>query len=607
MSFTLEVVIIGIYLLFLLGVGVSFRRFNQDSSDYFRAGAKGTWWLVGSSIFMSAISSYTFVGNGAAIYQSGWSPLVIYVANTLVLLVSFLFLAAWFRQMRAVTFGEIVRERFGPRTEQFIAYLFVINSIAWSAVQLYGLSVFASLLVDGISRQAVIIGVGVIVVAYSTVGGNWAVMANDFVQSLIMIPITILLAVLCFVATGGWTGFQELIAGNADIARDFKLINEASDFPAGQYGLWWIAAVFVGQTLGQMNMTQGAIRYFSAKDGKEARKAAMLAGILMGAGCLIWFIPPMVGRLLFEDLILATHEDPRRAAELAYAVTAQQLLPLGLMGVMVVAMFAATISSMDTGINRNAALIVRDIIPAALRVLKLRAIPRTAEILVSRIVSVAMGTVVITIAFYYSRLEGTDLFQIALNVVTLIMIPTSVPMLLAIFIKRTAAWAAMLSMFMGFLPSLIDWLIVTNWTYQERTFWVTGAAILGYLISIPFYRHASTEYKNRVEGFAKKMRTPVDFEQEVGVNLDWVQMRMIGRYAMILGLFLSLLLVVPNPLWGRLACLFVSGSVLAVGTFMLLRSHHLERKQTEEEGLALGDSLPPEDPPVPKKNHDTMR
>lgn len=584
MEFSLEIVIIGAYLLFLLGVGFSFRRFNNDSSDYFRAGAKGTWWLVGSSIFMSGISSFTFVGNGAAIYQSGWSPLVIYLANTLVLFISFLFLAAWFRQMRAVTFGEVVRERFGPRTEQFIASLFVVNSIAWAAVQLYGLSVFAGLLVDGVSQQAVIIAVGLIVLAYSTVGGNWAVMANDFVQSLIMVPITILVAVLCLDAVGGWSGFQELIAGNPEAAKDFQFINDSDDFPAAQYGLWWIVAVFIGQMLSQMNMTQGAIRYFSAKDGKEAKKAAMLAGLLMAVGCFIWFIPPMTGRLLFDDLILATNDNPLRAAEQAYAVTAEQLLPLGLMGVMVVAMFAATVSSMDTGINRNAALIVRDIIPAILRKCRLPVIPATAEVRISRFVSAGMGFTVILVAYFYSQLQGTDLFQIALNVVTLIMIPTSVPMLLAFFIKRTAPWAAVVSMFMGFAPSLIDILVETGWTYQDRTFWVIGAALFGYLVSIPFYKSSSPEYRARIEGFFVKMKTPIEFEKEVGASLDWIQLRMIGRYATILGVFLSSLILLPNPLWGRLSAVFVSGSVLVVGLLMLLRARQLETRTGEVSG-----------------------
>jgi Na+/proline symporter len=567
----MELLFVAVYLVFLVLVGYGFRRYNNDASDYFRAGARGTWWLVGASIFMSGISSYTFVGNGAAIFQAGWSPLVIYLANTIVFLLSWLFLAAWFRQMRAVTVGEVVRERFGPVTEQFVACLFVLNSLIWAAMHLYGLSVFSQLLLDGLDRQWVILIVGCVVLAYATVGGNWAVMANDFVQSLILMPITILLAFLCLRAVGGWDGFQHLIAADPVISRDFRLVNDPGDFPQAQYGLWWLVAVFIGQMLGQINMTQGAMRYFSAKDGRAAARAALLAGCLMAVGCVIWFIPPMTGRLLFSDLILASHPEPLKAAEQAYAITSRQLLPNGLMPVMIVAMFAATVSSMDTGLNRNAALIVRDIIPAIRRRLGLRPIVRTGEVFVSRLVTVAMGAAVILLALFYARLQGTDIFMIALNVVTTLIIPTSVPMLFAFLIRRTAPWAAISSILAGFVPSALAVFTRIDWTYQERTFYITAAAVAGFLVAIPFYRGSDTGYRARADGFFRKMRTPVDFAREVGVSMDAIQLRLIGRYALALGAFLMLIILVPNPLWGRLSVLFVSGSVLLVGA-MLLRA-----------------------------------
>lgn len=586
----LELVIVGVYLLFLMGVGFSFRKFNADSSDYFRAGAKGTWWLVGSSIFMSGISSYTFVGNGAGIYESGWSPLVIYGANTMVFVLSFLIFAAWFRQLRAVTVGEVVRERFGPRTEQFVAYLFVLNALFWSAMQLYGLAIFSRMLLGDLNTMWVILIVGGVVLVYATIGGNWAVMANDFVQSLILVPITVLVAFLCLQKVGGWDGFQSMIAANPETARDFKMVNSADEFDAGKYGPWWILAVFIGQLLGQLNMTQGAIRFFSVKDGWEGKKASLLAGILMAVGCFVWFIPPMTGRLLYEEQIMASTPDPAKAAESAYAITSFNVLPLGLTGVMVVAMFAATISSMDTGLNRNAALIVRDIIPAILRIFKLRKIPHTAEVILSRAVTVGMGAVIILLALSYSQLKGTDLFEIALNFMAIILIPTSVPMLLAFLVKRTAPWAAASSILLGFLPSLFQLVSGVDWSFQQRTFLITGGALLGYFISMPFYRRSPAEYRERVEGFFTKMHRPVDFEKEVGVSNDGIQMLIIGRYALALGGFLALLVFVPNPLWGRLSVVTVAGSVLLVGGILLAfgrRQHAREKKRLEAAAAAV--------------------
>lgn len=575
----LELVIIGVYLLFLVGVGFSFRRFNSDSSDYFRAGARGTWWLVGSSIFMSGISSYTFVGNGAAIFESGWSPLVIYGANTLAFVLSYLVFGAWFRQLRAVTVGEVVRERFGPRTEQFVAYLFVINALFWSAMQLYGLAIFSRLLLGDMPIASVILLVGIVVLVYATIGGNWAVMANDFVQSLILVPITVLVAVLCLVQVGGWSGFMEAIDASPKIASDFKFVNSTEDFADGKYGIWWISAVFVGQMLGQLNLTQGAMRFFSVKDGASAKKASLLAGILMALGCVVWFIPPMVGRLLYSEEILASSTDAAKAAESAYAITSFNVLPLGLTGVMVVAMFAATISSMDTGLNRNAALIVRDIIPALLRLFNLRKIPVRAEVLLSRVVTIGMGTGIILLSLFYSKLKGTDLFEIALNFMAIVLIPTSVPMLLAILVKRTAAWAAASSILLGFLPSLLQILLGLDWSFQERTFFITSGAVVGFLISIPFYQNSSAEYRSRVDGFFAKMHRPVDFAKEVGSSNDGKQMLIIGRYSLALGLFLTLLILIPNPLWARLSILSVSGFVMLVGLVLL---HYGKRRHADE-------------------------
>jgi Na+/proline symporter len=76
-----EYVVIGAYLLMLLGVGFAMRKMSSDVSDYFRAGAKGTWYLVGSSAFMAAFSAWTFTGAAGVAYEAGWSVIIIYASN----------------------------------------------------------------------------------------------------------------------------------------------------------------------------------------------------------------------------------------------------------------------------------------------------------------------------------------------------------------------------------------------------------------------------------------------------------------------------------------------------------------------------------------------
>ena len=65
--------VIGGYLLLLITVGIVFRHFSKDTSDYFRAGGKAAWWLIGGSVFMQGFSAWVFTGAAGAAFRVGWS------------------------------------------------------------------------------------------------------------------------------------------------------------------------------------------------------------------------------------------------------------------------------------------------------------------------------------------------------------------------------------------------------------------------------------------------------------------------------------------------------------------------------------------------------
>jgi Na+/proline symporter len=175
--------------------------------------------------------------------------LAIYLANITGFVVGGLGLAALYRQMRVVTVAEVLRLRFGKITEQIIASLVVLNNIIWSGVVLYGLSVFSRMIFPGVDPLIITVVVGLVVLVYCMVGGTWAVMANDFVQGLIMISMTILLTVICFVKAGGICGFFEAISSNPVTAREFQFVtpSEPGTFWTARYGLTWILAAFLAQ------------------------------------------------------------------------------------------------------------------------------------------------------------------------------------------------------------------------------------------------------------------------------------------------------------------------------------------------------------------------
>jgi solute:Na+ symporter, SSS family len=582
----IEFVVIGVYLVFLLGIGLAFRRFNSNISDFFRNGARGTWWLVGTSSFMAGISAYTFTGASGVAYKAGWSVAIIYLANAAGYFVNFLFLAPWFRQLRAITAPEVIRLRFGPGTQQFYALFGVLTSLLYSGLQLWALAIFSSA-VFGFQVWQVIVVIGLVVLFYSTTGGSWAVMATDFVQSLVMIPMTILITVLCLMEVGGFNGLFRLIE-QAGLSTDYSIINSPGDFPVMQFTLVWAAAMFLKQVV-EHNTLLSAQRYFSVKDGREARKAAFLAFCLMTLGCSFWFIPPMVSRLLFEADVATMGAMLNDPTEAAFAVASMKLLPLGLTGMIVVAMFAATMSSMDSGLNRNAAIFVRDIYPAICRLLGKKSLGDTGLLLLGRCFSIMFGFAIIGMSIYFATVGGSGMFDTMLKVGAMLGLPLAVPLLMGLFIRRAPAWAGIASVLCALAPAITADINGWAWNFQTMVLANMSAGVAAFLATMPFWGTASEEYQKQVDDFFERMHRPVDFEKEVGGSNDTSQLTLIGAFTLAVGGFILLLLLLPNAWQGRLSILFVASIVITVGTVMFAVGRRA-RRRTERLAAASASS-----------------
>ena len=566
----LEYLTLGLYLLILPFLGLLFSKLNKNLSDYVRGGGQATWWLAGSSILMSSTSAFTFTGNASMAFLAGPTVLIIYVANVSALLICGLFLAAWFRQTRAYTTADVVRSRFGPAVEQFSAYTQVLLTPFQAAIQLWALSVFASA-AFGFSVTSMIIVIGVIVVFYSTTGGKWAVLATDFVQGLILISITILVAVLAYIKIGGFGEFFSYFS-KPDFAEDFKFVKEPDQFPTSRFSMKWIIVIFFITLYHQLSFIS-VDRFLVVKDGREAKKSAFLAAILMAVGTAIWFFPPMVARFLYGNEIMAQAvENPENTS---YSFIAGKLLPNGLMGLMIAAMFAATMSAMDTGLNKQVGILARNIIP------RLRAffgrkedMRARQELVLCKFLTVLIGVLIMFYSILFSMNKELVLFDAYLLINSIIGIPLLFPMVMGLWIKKLPKWSYFAIFGICLLPSLYSLYLSqvhgVEWTIQERSLWIFVFGILGSLLTMPFYRASPAEYKKQVKEFFTTMRTPVDFAKEIGESRNFQQLIILGRSSLGIGLAILLLLLVPNSMWGRLGILFVAGFSIVVGLLLLL-------------------------------------
>lgn len=559
----IEYTTLTIYLIVLMTVGAVFARLNTNASDFARGGAKATWWMVGTSMFMAGISAFTFTGNASAAFLGGPTFLIIYVANCMGLLACVV-LGPWFRQTRATTWGDILRERFNVSIEQFGSFFALLLQPISAATQLYALSIFTASVLN-LPTAWVIVVLGFIVLFYSMTGGRWAVMATDFVQGLVLLSLTILVFFLAMHKVGGVSAFLGYFS-DPRFADDFRLVKDPGDFPNDQFTWKWIIVIFLLQLQGYINLGT-ASRFLSVKDGRHARLAAIWACFLMIVGTVVWFVPPMVARFLFEAEVLA--QGIKEPATASYAVIAQNLLPNGLMGLMLAAMLAATMSSMDTGLNNTTGIIVNNIIPRIRERLKLEPLSDKKGLLFCRISTVALGIYIILVALMLAFQKEVSLFDAYLMIAAVVGLPLGMPILFALWIKRLHWVSFYIIIGMAIIPSAYfvyqSSVGGENWPIQDRLAWVYAFSLVGCLVSLPLWRIASARYRKQVEAFYKKMHTPVDFEKEIGADEDYMQYKVIGWTSVVIGTLMLLLLLLPNSISQRIQIILLASSVLLVG------------------------------------------
>ena len=571
------------YFVYMLAISWVFRRFVNNVSDYFRGGGKALWWMVGGSAFMMSFSAWTLTGAASQAYGNGWPIVTIYVANSLGFLINALHFAPKFRQMRVVTGIEAVRRRFSKANEQVFTWLQLPLGTLQATLHVNAVAVFFSA-VFGFDLSVTIIALGLMVLTIALLGGSWAVIAGDFIQMLILMPVCLTITVLAVAQLGGWGGFLEKIPASH---LDFGAL-WTSDF----LGLW-CAAMLLKQVISTNNLLD-ANRYLSVKDSRHARWAGFLGSGLYLVGIVVWFVPPMAARALFPDLHgqFPSLEHPDEAAFIAIT---KAVAPVGMLGLLVSGIFAATMSAMDAGLNKSAGIFIKNFYQP---VLKPGATDRHL-LKAGKIVTLILGVIIILTALRMSQLKQLNLFLQMQRVSILIGVPITVPLVLALIVRRTPAWSGWSTVLVGFLGSLlIDRYLSPEWAAAwfgktspldpaTQEYWRQGIQLFGnvalgtawFLFSALFWKKSPATHRAAVEAFATQLDTPIDFAREEGAANanDSRQSAAVGWLCLTYGSFVLLLTLIPNPPLGRLAFVGCGGLVVLVGAVLLRSARRADR------------------------------
>jgi SSS family solute:Na+ symporter len=432
----LDILVIAAYFGILLGISWwSAKRKKDESADYFLAGRDIGWLAVGASLFASNIGSEHLVGlagtgaaSGLAVGHFEW------LACLILLLLGWLFVPYYLRS-GVYTMPEFLERRYSPASRSYFTWVSVIGYVLTK--------ISVTLFAGGVVLRAVTgwnfwtSAVVLIVVTglYTILGGLRAVIYTEVMQAVVLILGSAVLMIVGLHAVGGWSGLT------AQVPPDFfSMWKPAShpDFP-------WTGIVFGAPILGvwywctDQHIVQ---RVLAARNVTEARRGTIFAGYLKILPVFIFVLPGIIAAALYPEL-------KGDAANSAYPVLVQRLLPAGLKGLVLAGMLAALMSSLASAFNSCSTLLTWDVYR------KWR--PQATE---ARLVAVGRITAVILVVFGllwipFMKYVSPQLYIYLQSVQAYIAPPIAACFLLGLFFRRLNGTGAIASLWTGLVLGLL--------------------------------------------------------------------------------------------------------------------------------------------------------
>ena len=405
----IDYAVIVIFSLVIVLAGLAFRKRGGDMRSYFAAGGAVPWPISGLSLFMSFFSAGTFVVWGSIAYELGWVSITIQLTMCVSgFLVAYFIAPAW-RKTNNLTAAEFVRDRLGEGVQKFFTYLILILSLAYSGAFLYPVAKIINVS-TGVSINACIIILGLLIVLYTVVGGLWAVIITDVLQFVILSASVFIVVYLSLREVGGFERFSRNVPDNF------------FDWTSGEYSWWFIIGVGIFNTIFIGGNWAYVQRYTSVKGLKEAKKVGLTFGFLYLISPFLWMLPPMIYRVLNPSLVGLENEG-------AYLLMCKQVLPMGLLGLILGGMIFATASSVNTTLNLSASVITNDIF----KLLKPRA-SNSQIMFVAKLSTILFGIGTIIVALMVPSVGG--IVNVVLSVGAVTGCSLYAPIIWSIFSKR---------------------------------------------------------------------------------------------------------------------------------------------------------------------------
>ncbi|MDB4662759.1 sodium:solute symporter [Verrucomicrobiales bacterium] len=359
---TLDITVLVVYIALVVGVGVWFAKRSHTSEGFMKAGGRLPSWVVGLSLFGTFLSSNTFIGVPGKAYAGNWNAFVFSLSIPIAVLIAVRFFVKFYRNSGEISAYEHLEKRFGLWARIYAVVCYLLTQVSRSATIMLGVAIGLQQ-VTGWSLPTIILVSGILVTAYTLIGGIEAVIWTDAIQSVVLaVGALLVIGILIFKHPEGASAAFS-IAKDAD---KFSLGSwSVTDFASSTAWVVLIFGLFINLT--NFGIDQNYIqRYHAAESEAAAKRSLWIGAILYVPASLMFFI---IGSLLFSfyqtspEEIAAIQEmaGDRKFEDSILPHFMANHLPPGVGGLILAALAAAAMSTIDTSLNSSATITLRDL------------------------------------------------------------------------------------------------------------------------------------------------------------------------------------------------------------------------------------------------------
>lgn len=450
--------VLGIYLLGMLGIGIYFKQREKGTNDFFKGGGRIPWWAAGISIYATMISAITYMAIPAKAYATDWTYYPMLWVAPLISIPVIRYYLPYFRRVNAASAYAILEERFNTATRFIASALFCVFMIARMALVLY-LPSLALSVVTGIDIYLCILLMSLVTISYCTMGGMEAVVWGDVVQGIILVGGAFFAAIYLWINTEG------SIAGAWQIAIEdnkMRLFDWNFDY---RYVSFWVAILGGGIANNLISYTsdQAVIqRYMTTKSEKSAAHSILMNAFMCIFISVVFYV---IGTGLYT--FYKTHPTSldlgvlQSDAIFPYFMMTQ--MPAGLAGLLIAAIFAASMSTISSNINSVSTVVSIDFVQ--------RLFPRISDVSLLRIAkwtSVLSGLLGMGIALLMAACNIGSTLDYFNTILGLLTSGLGGLLLIAVFMPRIKGRAA----FSGFVAGEI--IVFLMYLYSDANFFLFG-------------------------------------------------------------------------------------------------------------------------------------